>query len=275
VPVWLIEDNLPERYFDVMIGAHVAYELSGYDFHRFMRCVDRGLADDGIFYLRSEISSSDWRDFQGAIDLHGTNLVGLLRDKGIVPISCEYDTYLTTVFARRDSKPHREALAKSETAKELQEATENMDLSRGAAYRYLKRRIGELVTGNSRIAAFGGGASVFETMVRPELQGLHNVPLIVPTAANDDALRERLLAFDPDALIIAGGDLGAQENNLKAMLGDNTFTLRFCQLLPVVILVRDRCSRANPLFSKPIFKPADIDPPTPVAINQIFPSQSA
>lgn len=275
VPVWLIEENLPERYFDVMIGAHVAYELSGYDFHRFMRCVERGLADDGIFYLRSEISSSDWRDFQGAVDLHGTNLVGLLQDKGIVPIHCEYDTYLTTVFARRGSQPHRDALASSETARELDKASENIDLSRGAAYRYLKRRIGEVIANGQRIAAFGGGANVFETMVRPELKGLSQDPLIVPTAANSEELHQQLLAYDPDALIIAGGDLGAQEANLKAMLGEGTYTLRFSQLLPVVILLRDRCSRANPIFSKAIYRPSDIDPAQPVPLHTIFPNQSA
>jgi hypothetical protein len=82
VPVWLIERHLPHRYFDVVMASHVLFELSGFDFLRLIHCIDRGLADDGIVYVRGELYGIDPRDFFNVLDLHSHEIVVLLRERG-------------------------------------------------------------------------------------------------------------------------------------------------------------------------------------------------
>ncbi len=106
VPVWMAEVVIPERFYDVVIAAHVHNELSGYDCTRLLNCVEKGLKDDGVFYCRSELYVTDPKDFFDAVDLHAMEIVHNLKDRGFVPVHCEFNTYIKTVFDRIGSSHH-------------------------------------------------------------------------------------------------------------------------------------------------------------------------
>ena len=70
----------------LILACHVHNELSGPDFMRLMRIVEKGLADEGIFYLRSEVSVIDPYDFD-AVDLHAIDPIKLLAKKISYPFT--------------------------------------------------------------------------------------------------------------------------------------------------------------------------------------------
>jgi hypothetical protein len=272
VPVWLIEECLPPRFFDVIIAAHVHNELSGYDFMRLFRCIDRGLADDGVAYVRSELHTMDPRDFFDSVDLHVHEIVPLLREKGIVPIHCEQDTFLTTVFARADSAPHREAMANSGHVKSLLDARANRDMSAGAGQRFVRRKVDEFVAGGSRIAVIGEGEPFYEEMVRPGLPD-DPAPLVVKASSLVDGGkdRQRLADYDPEVLIIVGHDMGRIEASVTELFGTDTFPLRLHYFYPIAFLARSQCLRSDSMFDKEIFTAEDVGGAPAPGLSRIFP----
>jgi len=272
VPVWLIEDQVPSRFFDVVLASHVLFELSGYDFMRLIHCIDRGLADDGIVYVRGELNAVDPRDFFDAIDLHSYEIVPLLRQRGIVPIHCEHDTYLTTVFAREGSAPHRAARARGE--RDLTAAQSGRDLVLDAGRSFVLAKLQQFAADGWRAVAIGDeGETFFEELVRPALPKLAAAQVLSAAAmtAGDADQRRKIREFDADVVIICSHDGVRIQALVQDMLGREQFPLQLHYSYPIFFLIRDRRVRREAIFDQPIRTAADIPGARPPRLHEIFP----
>jgi len=274
LPVWLIEQHLPERFYDVILASHVLYELSGYDFMRLVRCIDRGLADEGVAYIRGELFAVDPRDFLDTVDLHSNEIVALLRERGIVPIHSEYETFLTTMFAREGSALHRAALG-SESGTRLTAARRGRDVALVAGENTIGARLASFAAEHYRVLAVADdGEPFFEQNVRPSLWKM-GMSRIVGTDefVNADAGFEReIREFDADVVILCGQDIVRLEGIAYKILGKEQFPLRFHHYLPIFVLLRDRRLRHHRMFDSLILRPDDVpgaDRPLP---DKVFPN---
>ncbi len=267
VPVWMAEEKIPERYYDVIIAAHVHNELSSYDFMRLINCVDKGLNDEGIFYVRSEFFVIDPRDFFDAVDLHAMGIVKILRDRGFVPVFCKFHTYLTTVFARVGSSYHKKAKRSDALETQFMDITENRAVSELACKHFTERRFNEISNSGGKIGIIGGGNSFYDDYVAPRLGtfGSHKHYLDdAVLGADSEQTAKELVAFDPDILIIPSHNCGALETAVKAMFPDDHFMLRQHYFYPIVFLYKENFSRRDKIFERDIKTPADLglDPET-------------
>ena len=272
VPVWMIEKLLPERFYDIIIAAHVHNELSGYDFMRLVRCIDRGLADDGIAYVRSELYAIDPRDYFDTIDLHALEIVPLLREMGIVPIYAEHDTYLTTVFARENSPAHRRAAQNGDTGYELLAARRNRDVSLGAGQRFVARKLRELAAAGSRaLVVADEGEQFFEQMVRPALAKMAGSEIVSPAAFAGRTADREIKDFDADVVIICSHDAGRLEGIAYDILGKAQFPLRLHYFYPIFFLLRGHQVRRQSIFDHPIRTASDVDAAAAPRLHELFP----
>lgn len=267
VPVWMAEEKIPERYYDVVIAAHVHNELSGYDFMRLINCVDKGLNDEGVFYVRSEFFVTDPRDFFDAVDLHAMEIVKILRDRGFVPVSCKFHTYLTTVFARIGSSHHKKAQESDAPETQFMDITENRAMSELACKHFTERQFNEISNSGKKIGIIGGANSFYDDYVAPCLGAFGDCKQYLDDAVlgiDMEQTARDLVAFDPDILIIPSHNCGALEAAVKNMFPENHFILRQHYFYPIVYLYKEDWSRRDKTFEQGIKTPADLglDPET-------------
>ncbi len=278
VPAWLAEANIPEKFFDVIIAAHVHNELSGPDFLRYTRVVEKGLAPDGIAYVRSELTAQDTRDYFDTIDLHGLDIVSIFREKDIVPIYSRFESaYLTTVFARKGSSHYVRATKSKAVENSFINIKTGPEISLRAGGHFIERNVQNLSTAKKqtalicngkdavktilKIALIGKGLEFFNRFLKPFLSVLRSREIYSEEdflGDNKDETRKRLSDFDPDVIIIASQQLFAIEEEIKKMLPEREFPLRRHYWYPVSFLYRESINGADEIFNNPIFGPKDL-----------------
>jgi hypothetical protein len=262
VPVWMAEDHIPEKFYDVMIGAHVHNELSGYDFLRLLHCAEKGLKDDGVLYLRSEIFVTDPRDFFDAVDLHAMEVVELLAERGFVPVSCKFHTYLTTVFARVGSKHYNAAKASDASDTQFLNITDNREMSERAAQDFTRRQMSEIATSGRRVVVAGGPNSFFDDFVTPVLAQMgdnakvfNELDLVGPDA---EKLVTEIKQFQPEIVVIPSHLLGAIEPLITGAFPEGHFPIRQHYFFPIVYFFTEECSRRSSIFDNELKTAIDI-----------------
>jgi hypothetical protein len=263
VPTWLMEQaRLPERFYDVVIAAHVHNELSGPDFLRLVGAVEKNLADEGIFYVRSELHIGYAKDFYDAIDFHAIPIIEELKRRGLVPIwGAHTGAFLTTVFAREGSARHRRAQASEAPEDAFWRHGNAYDLCSAAGADYLARCGRGLVEAPGKIALIGRGNHLYERFLAP-LEAAAPEAMVVDQAdltgeAREETLR-KIAAFDPDNIAIGSPHMPSLEKMVLEALGNPTIGLRRHYWYPVVLLRRAGDIGIDPLFADPIFGPADV-----------------
>jgi len=102
VPAWFNYSSLiADKSVDLILACHVHNELSRSDFLRLIDIVCTKLSENGYFYVRSELLAWHTEGYDGGVNLHGLDIVSILRGKGI---QLCYTSYLygfqTSVFSR-------------------------------------------------------------------------------------------------------------------------------------------------------------------------------
>ncbi len=228
VPAWELKENLPSRYFDVMIASHVHNELSGPDFMRMIDAVDKGLANDGIFYVRSEMRAFNTpKEFSDkGVIFHGLDPVSILKERGIYPVYCKNESaFLTTVFARASNHPWRTPLPVS-TSREL---------SLMAADEYVRRHLHGVAMSGKRVLIVN---AAFPYVGRA-------VDIVLPLIENKLVLRDFELwmpggersvhDFQPEIVVIASRFCERIKEKIKGVL-DTPFPLSRRYWHPVIIM---------------------------------------
>ncbi|MBT7591151.1 MAG: hypothetical protein HN561_08785 [Candidatus Scalindua sp.] len=278
VPAWLAEANIPEKFFDVIICAHVHNELSGPDFLRYIWAVEKGLAPNGIAYVRSELTAQDTRDYFDTVDLHGLDIVSIFREKDIVPIYSKYESaYLTTVFARKGSSHYKHAIKSKAVEHSFTDIKTGPDISHHAGGHSIERNLQLISSAKKKtalvcngtdaaktflkIALIGKGVDFFNRFLKPVISLIRNKGIYSEEdflGDKKDETGKKLSAFDPDVIVIASQQLFAIEEEIKKMLPDREFPLRRHYWYPVLFLYKESVNGADKIFDKPIFGPEDL-----------------
>lgn len=115
-PAWTTTEYIPSRSMDLVMACHVHNEISGADFDRLMFLVEHKLADEGIFYVRSELGIWADTNYFDSVTLHAKDMIKRLDACDIRPIHISYfGGFQTTIFARKAS-----AICKDELSKQSQ-----------------------------------------------------------------------------------------------------------------------------------------------------------
>lgn len=263
VPAWLAEANVPEKFFDVMIAVHVHNELSGPDFLRLVNVFSKGLADDGIIYVRSELTAFDTKDYFDAVDLHGLDIIEIFRDKGIVPVFCKYESaFLTTVFARVGSAHHKNALASKAPENSFTDVSKGTEASAKAAAHFVERTAQSVAALGRRTALVGKDTQFFDQFISPAVGRIGVKEIFSENAFlgdNKEDTKKRLADFRPEVIIVASQQLYAIEAELRAMIPDTPFPLRRHYWYPVSFLYKESGNGTDRLFDKTIHTAEDMD----------------
>ena len=291
IPTWLAEANVPEKFYDVIIAAHVHNELSGPDFMRLLCVVEKSLAPDGVLYVRSELTLGDTRDYFDAVDLHGIDLLTELRSRNIVPVWCRFVSgYLTTVFARVGSTHYKQAKKSKDPDRNFLDFDKACHVSARAGENYLHRCVDTLARADGKTVVIGSGDSFDRKFLRRLVKAAVKLPKGYTGGdmlrdvksisrrkefTEEDILGERrkqildeIKAFDPDAVAIASQQYPLIESLLAEAMGDRRFTLRRYYWYPVVILHRQSVNGTDCVFDKPILTPADLEEARKVKRNR-------
>jgi hypothetical protein len=111
-PAWNKHELLPAKQADLILACHVHNELSGSDFLRLMNVVKKCLSEEGIFYVRSELGIWQSKNYFDTVDFHAIDPVLELDKEGIVPIHYNFEaSFMTTIFARKDSNIHKKFIS--------------------------------------------------------------------------------------------------------------------------------------------------------------------
>ncbi|MFZ3072353.1 MAG: hypothetical protein WA162_03840 [Thermodesulfobacteriota bacterium] len=263
IPAWLAEANVPEKFFDVMIAVHVHNELSGPDFLRLVNVFSKGLSDNGIIYVRSELTAFDTKDYFDAIDLHGLDIIEIFRAKGIVPVFCKYESaFLTTVFARVGSAHHKNALNSKAPENSFTDVSKGTEASARAAAHFVERTVHSVAALGRRTALIGKDAQFFEQFISPATGGIAVKEIFTEGdffGDNKEDTKRRLADFNPEVIIVASQQLYAIEAELRNMLPDTLFPLRRHYWYPVSFLYKESGSGTDKLFSRSIHTAKDVD----------------
>ncbi|HDZ20218.1 hypothetical protein LCGC14_0018180 [marine sediment metagenome] len=281
IPTWLAEANVPKDFYDVIIAAHVHNELSGPDFLRLVNCVDKSLARDGILYVRSELTIGDTRDYMDAVDLHGIALLDELHKRKIVPVWCRFISgYLTTVFARVDSREFKNAKKSGDPDNQFHHFSKSMHISAKAAENYLQRSAAALVEADCKTVIICSedqyGGPFLKRLVKAaiklpktnaysatlkSIEGLSETREYAAAdilGPNQKRILNEIKAYDPQAIVIASQQYPAIEPLLSQAMPNRSFALRRYYWYPVVFLHRNSLSGADAVFNRPILSPEDL-----------------
>lgn len=262
IPAWIAEAHIPSRFFDVVISVHVHNELSGPDFLRLIHAIDKGLADNGIAYVRSELTAFDTKDWFDSVDLHGLDIVEILRGKGIVPVYCKYDSaFITTVFARIGSTHYNAALKSGKPENSFMEIKKGTDVSQRAGEHFIERMVKRASGLGRRTAIIGDGCHFFDQFLKPALGDFRNKEVFKEadfTGDAKEATERRLKAFNPEVVIIASFQLFEIEAEMKKMIPDVSFPLRQKYWYPVSFLFTRSANGTDPIFDHSIMCVEDI-----------------
>jgi hypothetical protein len=262
IPAWLGEANMPERYFDLIIAAHVHNELSRDDFLRLVYAIDKGLADDGVVYVRSEQYYTDARDFFDSVDLHGLGMTNVLSEKGLVPVYCKTEcAYLTVVYARNGSHWHKKAKGMKDPDYGFHEFNNVSDQGFKAGQNYVCRHLQQTADLRLRTVIIGDPGSFHDSFKKCAKE--IRKPLLLSeqevNAMGDDELRKILLEFNPQNVIISSHSCGAMEGRIRNLLQQQIeFRLRCHYWYPIVFLFTDMIGRPDPVFDQDIHVLADL-----------------
>ncbi len=261
VPAWFETQPLPERFFDVILACHVHNELSRSDFLRLIAAVDKCLADDGIFYVRSELGVRFPKNWFDALDLHGIDPIKLLATMGIAPIHCVYaSAFQTTVFARVGSRPFEMAKASSAPEHQFLDIEDSLAATVRAGQNYTLGVLEWLVETGKRTAFCGAGNDMYEKLVAP-MVGRVQESIVFDEAESiegGDAFRGKLVEFDPEVVVCGSHMFPMIEQNVRTALGGE-FKIKLHQIMPIIFLCREQQYARDPIFTQDIHGPGDIE----------------
>ncbi len=264
VPAWMAIDHLPKDFFDVIIAAHVHCELSSADFMRLVNVVEKSLSRNGVFYVRSELTWGDTRDFCDSTDLHGISLVDEMLNRRIHPVWCAYTSgFLTTVFARKDSRYWHETRESADPDCRFLDITSSQELSRRAGQNHLHRCARELEAANPPTLMIRSGNEYDQMFVDPLierkqlscLKTMKDVDLLGGGAA---AALKQIAAFNPQAVVIASQQYPAIEAIIARELPGLNLPIRRYYWYPVVFLYSSSIKGADKIFDSEIMSIEDV-----------------
>jgi len=271
LPTWLAEENIPERYYDIIFACHVHNELSGPDFMRLMRIIEKGLAQDGILYLRSELTVIDPYDFFDAVDLHAIDPVKLLGGNGIVPVYSILDcAYLATVFAREDSSHHKKALKSGLSENCFTEAKRAVDISTVAGSNFVKRHFENAAKSGKKVAMIGDlidfvklhvKTQDYKNLLKHTFGGFFDKHMYTEKQfmePDNDSLLKQFCEYSPDIIIISSYQYEAIEEKIKRILPNREYTVRRQYWFPVVFLYGKSVLRTDDIFNAAVLSVKDL-----------------
>lgn len=261
VPAWFETEPLPERFFDVILACHVHNELSGSDFRRLIAAVDKCLADDGIFYVRSELGVRFPKNYFDTVDMHAIDPVRLLATKGIVPVRCVYAcAFQTTVFARLGSRHHAAAKASARPENQFFDITDSFEATVRAGRHYTLGVLDWLVESRKRTALCGAGADMYEKLVASNVNRMRERIVFdeSESVAGGDRFKRKLARFDPEVVVCAGNSFPVIERNVREALGGD-FKIKLHQVMPITFLCREMQHKPDPILTADIRAAGDIE----------------
>lgn len=268
VPAWFEGKPLPSRFFDLIIACHVHNELSTPDFMRLMNIVDRCLADEGVFYVRSELSVEvpgvrSRLNYMDVLDFHGMDPVAVLATKNIAPIYSVYTSaFQTTVFARIGSKRYNEAQDSTHRDRQFTDVRTNWEASLRAGTNYTLGVLEWLGESERRIAFCGSGGDTYERLVAPHVEQVHSHIVFSEdeSMSGGDQFSRALAEFNPDVVVCCSENwnLYPIETNVRTALGGE-FKIRLQQNTPIAFLLRDWQRPLDPILTTDIRVPGQIE----------------
>lgn len=285
IPAWMGEAVVPERFFTLITACHVHNELSRSDFLRLVSAIDRGLADDGIVYMRSELWSENRRNYFDCIDFHNIDPVAILAERGIVPIHsvCEC-AFQTTVFARQGSIHHRRAAGSGADSARCLKLTSGRAVSMAVAEAFTRRCAQELRHRGAAVLAVtdepvGAGHPLAPPAGEEGAAGGEPWRLM-PLAAFEgrpDALASLIRESGADAVVLPGDADGPLVQAVRDGFGQAGIALRRRYRNSPVFLYRNFPNPPDPIFLEPVRSAADLGRrpggvPDPQDISVPFPA---
>jgi len=253
VPGWFEKDPLPSRFYDVIMACHVHNELSGSDFLRLMGAVDKCLAEDGIFYVRSELGVRHPKNYFDAIDMHAIDIVGWLAERSIVPVYCTYTcAFQTTVFARKGSSHHKMAQSSKANENQFLEIKDSLDMSIRAGQHFVLRTLDGIAQSKKRTLFLGRDTDIFAKLVEPNMGKIGNSLVFNEADAMraDAGFQERVRAFDPEAIVAVGSsnNFFQMADKAKAAVG-KPYAVTTHHIMPACFAFREMQTPQDPLLS--------------------------
>ena len=229
VPAWFEADPLPARFYDVIMACHVHNELSGSDFMRLINAVTKGLADDGFFYVRSELGVPFPKNYFDVLDMHAIDVITLLKGHDIVPIYCKYEcSFQTTVFARKGSTHYEDAVASQARETDFVDIENSNEMSVRAGQHFTVRNVEWLGETGKKVAILGQGHDIYSKLVEPRLDLIADKLVFTEAEAMnaDEDFRQKIKDFQPDVILAVGSDFfGASRNAVEATSRDYAITV--------------------------------------------------
>lgn len=251
IPGWFEADPLPARFFDVILACHVHNELSKWDFMRLMNAVVKGLSDDGIFYVRSELGVRFPKNYFDTLDMHAIDMVTLLREHDIVPVFCKYEcAFQTTVFARKGSSHYEKAMASEIRETDFTEIENSTEMSIRAGQHFTTRNMEWAGKTGKRTAILGHGFDIYFKLIEP---GLDLIPdkLIFTEAeamASDKAFKRKVKDFLPDVILATGSDFFAAARNAVEATGID-YAITVHHIMPTCFTLREFQKQPAPILA--------------------------
>jgi len=253
VPGWFEKDPLPSRFYDIIMACHVHNELSGSDFLRLMGAVEKCLADEGIFYVRSELGVRHPKNYFDAVDMHAIDIVNWLAERSIVPVYCTYScAFQTTVFARERSSHHQMAQASKARDRQFHGLRNSLDMSIRAGQHFVLRTLDWLADNNKRTLLLGSDTDIFAKLVDPNMEKIHEKLVFNEADANraDGAFVEKIRAFDPEVIVAvsSSNNFFHMADKAKAGVG-KSYAVTTHHIMPVCFVFREMQTAQEPLLS--------------------------
>ena len=262
-PGWFEKDPLPSRFYDIIMACHVHNELSGSDFLRLMGAVEKCLADEGIFYVRSELGGRYTKNYFDTIDMHGIDIVNWLGERSIVPVYCTYScAFQTTVFARRGSLHYKAAQVATARENQFYDLRNSLDMSIRAGQHFVLRTLDWIAHNKKRALLLGQDADIFAKLVHPNMHKIRDTLVFNQADANsaDLSFQKKVRAFDPDVIVaVASSDIFFQMANKAKAAVEKPYAVTTHHAMPVCFAFRDMQTPQDPLLAKgPVRSMADV-----------------
>jgi hypothetical protein len=253
VPGWFEKDPLPSRYYDIIMACHVHNELSGGDFLRLMGAVDKCLADDGIFYVRSELGVRHPKNYFDALDMHAIDVIDWLEQRSIVPVYCTYTcAFQTTVFARKGSSHHKMAQASTARENQFLDLTNSLDMSIRAGQHFVLRTLDYIAQNRKRTLFLGRDTDIFGKLVEPNLTRVPDRLVFNEAEAirADAAYQDQVRAFNPEVIVAVGSSnvFFQMADKAKAAIG-KPYAVTTHHIMPACFTFREMMTPQDPLLS--------------------------
>jgi len=169
LPLWM-DDQLPDRHFDLIICNYVLDDLSASDFNRVTKILGRVLADDGVIYCRGSQQRSMLSNMYlyGMGTFHGQDITSSILSSGMKVKDCQLiGAQLTRVFARSESKAHQKTEAR------YADFTEDVPLVEAVQEDYIKEHLRGLKGADKRVVIWGDpGYEHYYKHIAPHIDGI-------------------------------------------------------------------------------------------------------